>query len=339
MIISDYDSFFFADSDEATEQHPINYCKVATDAQSEPALLQTAVVFIEPAIASQMLRFNCKNNRSLNKKQVSRLAAEMKQGKFQVSDSAICFSSTGEITNGQHRLSAIVEADIGQWCLVMLNTNKDQGLRFDLGKSRSMSDRITFNGVRISRKQCAAVRHAMADISKPTVGTMQLAMPKHDFNVEQHFLKFKDYFDFLKDVKDSTQCKGLLSGCGLKIWAQMKNEPFKRYDHGMDAEERALHWMQITHYGHAKTYAYQDCFDKAAFQIYKHTEDLKQKNLYFHDFNALRMAVNAAYKFMCGDTRRVRNEHNINKQLTFTRDPFTRLQDLNATNCEYGHNL
>ena len=212
MIISDYDSFFFADSDEATEQHPINYCKVATDAQSEPALLQTAVVFIEPAIASQMLRFNCKNNRSLNKKQVSRLAAEMKQGKFQVSDSAICFSSTGEITNGQHRLSAIVEADIGQWCLVMLNTNKDQGLRFDLGKSRSMSDRITFNGVRISRKQCAAVRHAMADISKPTVGTMQLAMPKHDFNVEQHFLKFKDYFDFLKDVKDSTQCKGLLSG-------------------------------------------------------------------------------------------------------------------------------
>lgn len=336
MIIRDYDSFFFADSDEATEQHPINDCKVATNAASEPALLQPAIVFIEPGAASQMLRYNCKNNRSLNKNQVSRLVSEMKNKKFQVSDSAICFSTTGEITNGQHRLTAIVESNEGQWCLVMLNTHKEQGLRFDLGKSRSMSDRITFNGIRITRPQCAAIRHAMADISKPTVGTTQLALPRHDAIVEQHFLKFKDFFDYLKDVKDSTSCKGLLTGCGLKIWAQMKNEPFNVYQHGMDAEERALHWMQITHYGHSKTYPYQDCYDKAAIQIYKQIESLKLQNLYFSDFNALRMAVNAAHKFMNGDTRRVRNEHKVDKQLSFNKDPFTRLQDLTATNPEYG---
>ena len=336
MIIDDYDSFFFADNDEATEQHPIFHCKVATNRESEPALLQTAVVLIEPNAASQMLRYNCKNNRSLNKNQVARLVSEMKNGKFKVSDSAICFSSTGEVTNGQHRLTAIVESNVGQWCLVMLNTDKEQGLRFDLGKSRSMSDRITFNGIRITRQQCAAVRHAMADISKPTVGTIQWSLPKHDATVEQHFLKFKDFFDYLKDVKDSTSCKGLLTGCGLKIYAQMKNNPFDTYQHGMDAEQRVLHWMQITHFGHAKTYAYQDCYDKAAFQIYKQIEDLKLQNLYFSDFNSLRMAVNAAYKFMKGDARRVRNEHKMDKQLSFNSDPFTRLQDLTATNAQYG---
>jgi hypothetical protein len=337
MIISDYDSFFFADSDEATERHPINYCKVATDAQQEPALLQTAVVFIKPPIALQMLRFNCKNNRAINKSHVASLVSEMKSGKFKVSDSAICFSSTGEVTNGQHRLSAIVDSNLGQWCLVMLNTDKEQGLRFDLGKSRSMSDRITFNGTRITIQQCAAVRHAMADISKPTVGTMQFGKAKHDPIVEQHFLKFKDFFDYLRDVKDSTNCKGLLTGCGLKIYAQMKNQQFDDHKHGMNAEQRVLHWMQITHFGHAKTFPYQDCYDKAAFQIYKHIEDLKLQNLSFADFNSLRMAVNAAYKFMNGDTRRVRNEHKMDKQLSFNKDPFTRLQDLTATNPEYGN--
>ena len=336
MIIRDYHpNFCFATNDVATEEHPLNFCRVPTE-EDEPVSLKTAVVFIEPNSALQMLKGNCPNNRAINKSQVSRLAADMKKGKFTVSDSAICFDSNGVITNGQHRLNAIVEADVGQWCLIMINTDKEQGLRFDLGLSRSMSDRITFNGVRITQKECAAVRHAMSDISKPTVGTMQYDSPNHDAIVEQHFLKFKDYFDFIRNAKDSTCTKSILSGCALKMWSYMKNKPYASYNHGMNVELRVLHWLQITHNGAPKTNVLDLSYDAAAFQIYKHIEKLKQSNLYFNDFNALRMATNAAYKFMLGDISRVNNEHRLVKTNPFIRDPFTRLQDLNATNPEYG---
>lgn len=336
MIIQDYHpDFHFATDDVATEEHPLNFCKVPTE-EDEPVLLKTAVVFIDPDCALKMLKGNCPNNRAINKNQVLRLAADMKKGKFTVSDSAICFDSNGFVTNGQHRLNAIVEADAGQWCLIMINTDKEQGLRFDLGISRSMSDRITFNGVRITKKECAAVRHAMSDISKPTIGTTQYGLPSHDFIVEQHFLKFKDYFDFIRSAKDSTHAKSILSGCALKIWAYMKNRPYASYNHEMDVEERILHWLQITHNGAPKTNVLDLRYDAAAFQIYKHVEKLKQSNLYFNDFNALRMATNAAYKFMLGDASRVNNEHRLVKSNPFVRDPFPRLQALNATNPEYG---
>ena len=104
----------------------------------------------------------------------------------------------------------------------------------------------------------------------------------------------------------------------------------------MNVEERVLHWLQITHYGAPKSNVYDNERDAAAFQIYKHAERLKQSNIYFNDFNALRMATNAAYKFMVGDTSRVNNEHRLDKANPFIRDPFVRLQDLSATNPKYG---
>lgn len=336
MIVQDYHpDFFFASSDVATEEHPLFHCRVPTE-EGEPTLLKTGIVFIDPDRAEQMLRYNCQNNRAINKNQLLRLVTAMKKNRFTVSDSAICFDSSGLITNGQHRLNAIVEAGVGQWCLIMINTDKEQGLRFDLGVSRSMSDRITFNGVRISKHECAAVRHAMSDISKPTIGTTQYGLPHHDNTVEQHFLKFKDYFDFLKTAKDSAQRKSILSGCALKIWATMKNRPYASYKHEMGVEERVLHWLQITHNGAPKTSVFDHTHDSAAFTIYKHIEKLKQQNLSFNDFNSLRMATSAAHKFMLGDSRRVNNEHKLMKNNPFVRDPFPRLQALNATNPEYG---
>ena len=336
MIFEDYcPNAFFASSDVATEQHPIFHCRVPTQ-EDEPTLLKTGIVFIDPSGAEQMLKYNCVHNRAINKNQLTRLVTAMKRKRFTVSDSAICFDSNGLVTNGQHRLSAIVEAGIGQWCLIMINTDKEQGLQFDLGVSRSMSDRITFNGIPISRQECAAVRHAMADISKPTVGTTQYGQPHHDNAVEQSFLKFKDYFDFLKNAKDATQRKSILSACALKIWVTMKNRPYASYKHQMGVEERVLHWLQITHNGAPKTNVFDNAHDSAAFAIYKHIEKLKQQNLSFNDFNSLRMATSAAHKFMLGDSRRVNNEHRLMKSNPFTNDPFPSLQTLRATNPEYG---
>lgn len=336
MIIQDYlPDLHFANNERATENHPILRCKVPTD-QWGPSTLIPFVVFIEPKDAEELLRLNCANNRALNHSRVKSLASDMRRGTFTVSDSAICFDSHGLLSNGQHRLNAIIEAGVGQWCLVMINTDKEQGLKFDLGTSRSMSDRITFNGVRITKKECAAVRHAMADISKPTTGILQFGFPQHDAMVEKHFLKFKDYFEFLKEAKDSTQCKGLLSGCGLKIWAEMKNKPYQTFAHDMDVEARVLHWLQITHFGAPKSMSYVHEHDSAAFQIYKHSEKLKQQNIPFQDFGALRMTVSAAHKFMLGKNIRVNNEHRVERSTTFNRDPFTRLQSLNPTNPHFG---
>ena len=127
--------------------------------------LEYSLEFITPEKAQFYLTKNFENNRKISTNNLEELKREMRNSRFILSDSAICFDTDGTLVNGQHRLMAVVHSGMTQPFVVVNNLASKSKLIMVVGKSRCMSDRITVSGVRISRRDCATIRHAMAAIN------------------------------------------------------------------------------------------------------------------------------------------------------------------------------
>lgn len=79
---------------------------------------------ITPAKAAEYLRLNVKN-RKLSKKKVREYTRDIKSGKWQLSPEGISFYKNGTLCNGQHRLNAIISANIPVKMAVTYNVPND----------------------------------------------------------------------------------------------------------------------------------------------------------------------------------------------------------------------
>ena len=203
--------------------------------------------FVTPDKAQFYLEKNFENNRKISRNNLEELKREMKNSRFILSDSAICFDTNGILVNGQHRLLAVVQTGMTQPFLVVKNMPSKSKQIMDVGKSRCMSDRITISGVRISRRDCATIRHAMANIGQ-TTGTEQYARPCHDALVSETYLKHNQFLYLMSKVcpTNTSRVRSFFLGAALKIYAEMtynnQSGKNKKYDHLMSPKERALHW-------------------------------------------------------------------------------------------------
>lgn len=99
------------------------------------------VVTVTPEMARQWLGRNA-GNRPLKPSQVSRLTAAIREGKWKLTGDAIRFSRTGKMIDGQHRLQAIVAAELPVQCVVMQGLNDDIFDVIDSGSPRSRADAV-----------------------------------------------------------------------------------------------------------------------------------------------------------------------------------------------------
>ena len=127
--------------------------------------VSVGIEFITPEQAQVYMGHNFKNNRKVVLNNILELEREMKSERFILSDSAICFNTENVLVNGQHRLLAVIKTGLTQPFIVVKNLPDKSKLIMDVGKSRVMSDRITVSGVRITRKDCSIIRHAMARLN------------------------------------------------------------------------------------------------------------------------------------------------------------------------------
>jgi hypothetical protein len=111
-------------------------------------------VWMTPEWAQQLLD-DRPLNRTIRRALVEALAADMASGKFDSSVIApIRINRRGQLTDGQHRLSAI--AMYGKPVLLWIETTDSD--RFDLGRSRTASDLLSFSGVDNARTAAAVMR-------------------------------------------------------------------------------------------------------------------------------------------------------------------------------------
>jgi hypothetical protein len=101
---------------------------------------------IDPATALRYLESNT-INRTLRPGLVGMYAADMRAGKWSLSNDMVVFAEDGSLLNGQHRLRAIVESKTSQLFFVLRNAPRAAMINLDNGATRNIRDNAKIVGV------------------------------------------------------------------------------------------------------------------------------------------------------------------------------------------------
>ena len=115
------------------------------DPRAQQARLTTEVVLVTPDLAREWLSFN-RHNRKVNRRRVARYAADMRQGRWQLTGQGIQFGANGSLLDGQHRLLALIESGISVLMLVVRGVSESAFEALDQGDRRRLSDVLSIRG-------------------------------------------------------------------------------------------------------------------------------------------------------------------------------------------------
>lgn len=99
--------------------------------------VHTERIFVTSEMARKWLRLNMPGNRPISEPRVKQYARDMKNGKWQENGDTIKFSDTGELIDGQKRLTACVECGIGFWSLIAYGVKREAFITIDRNQTRS----------------------------------------------------------------------------------------------------------------------------------------------------------------------------------------------------------
>jgi hypothetical protein len=120
------------------------------------------VTTITPAMAKVWLDNSSFSNRHLENTRVQKLASDIKKGKWIFDGTPIRFNGGGDILDGQHRLHAIIRANLPVESLVIKGIKSESKNTIDTGKPRSIGDVLHFHGHLNTTTLAAAARLSIA---------------------------------------------------------------------------------------------------------------------------------------------------------------------------------
>ncbi len=121
--------------------------------------IQSELQLITPAVASNWLSTVNTKNRHLSQDRVTRLASDMKSGKWVGQNGeTIKFDTTGRMADGQHRCAACVESGAAFESLVVHGVPAEAYSTIDIGKSKTTSDFLHPFGVKNSYTVAATAK-------------------------------------------------------------------------------------------------------------------------------------------------------------------------------------
>jgi hypothetical protein len=137
------------------------------------------IIDITPAIAMTMLERNTKN-RPVTARAVERFRKIMVKGRWRLSTEAIAFAKSGVLTDGQHRLMALVAADTTLPFTVWFGTEDDEFEILDCGTKRGGADLVAIDGMDNARTRAslAATALYLQDYREPMDSQTILAQAK-----------------------------------------------------------------------------------------------------------------------------------------------------------------
>lgn len=104
----------------------------------------TSIEFIDPELARRYLGKNI-GNRKISKKAVNKYKRIIKSGSWKLNGETIAFYKSGRLKDGQHRLTAIVEAGRGIWSVVVRGVD-DEDVIGDRGVTRTVGNILEMAG-------------------------------------------------------------------------------------------------------------------------------------------------------------------------------------------------
>lgn len=124
--------------------------------RSERFVVETQVT---PKMAQLLLDRNIEN-RPLNLPAVEAYAAAMRRGEWLLNGQNIIVADTGEVNDGQHRLSAILSADMPVQMGLHFGVSRESRTTLDVGRKRTLADHFSMAGQTNAILLAAAVRLA-----------------------------------------------------------------------------------------------------------------------------------------------------------------------------------
>jgi hypothetical protein len=102
---------------------------------------------ITPQIAESMLKLNIANNRPISMATINQYTIDMLQEKWLSTGDSIKFDNEGNLSDGQHRLHAIVKSGVSIEMWVCTNLNKEALKFIDTGRKRSAADLLHMSNI------------------------------------------------------------------------------------------------------------------------------------------------------------------------------------------------
>lgn len=115
------------------------------------------LMWVDVAQARKWLLTN-HDNRSLSRLHVRNLVRLMEQGRFKYNADPIRFDENGDLTDGQHRLTAVVHSERGQWLLIAGNIPRSYVRTMDVGLKRSVGHWFKMQGHKSPTTVAASAR-------------------------------------------------------------------------------------------------------------------------------------------------------------------------------------
>lgn len=206
-------------------------------------ILDVAAVVVTPTMAAEWLESTNVHNRKMSARVVSAYASDMREGEWIDNAETIKFSRTGALLDGQHRLAAVVEADVPVQFLVARGLDPAAQDTVDNGRKRTFADVLTLRGEKDAVQLAAIVRAVtLAD------GTASYVTDKRGSPTNAQLTRTLDAYPELRDIATkarhvSKNAEIPASVAGFAYWA------FSR----LDAEDAAYFFARIaSDTGHAE---------------------------------------------------------------------------------------
>ena len=127
---------------------------------------------ISPAGAAQMLQDTDIKNRKISMDRVRLYARDMMTGNWHDNGEPIQIDTDGNVVNGQHRLNAIVMANVPVMMTVVSDIPKCDAMIYDKGRGRSTTDTMRISGISCDKGFASGIKAYLCgeDIGPKTVG-------------------------------------------------------------------------------------------------------------------------------------------------------------------------
>jgi hypothetical protein len=168
--------------------------------------VRSRVQTITPARAEQLLAANT-TNRPISRPTVRAFAEAMRRGEWLVTHQGIAFDTNGVLVDGQHRLAAIIEADIPVELTVFTDVGEGTFDVLDIGKRRTAADVLAIEGEKNSTMLAAMVRTVWLYTNRPDSNWSggNAAVSNHQIvqTLEEH-PKLRDFPSLGEQIASST---------------------------------------------------------------------------------------------------------------------------------------
>lgn len=157
------------------EERMATVMKLAPTAQPEPGTVHwlntsidrgksevfSEVASVSPGLAAVILNSRNADNRPVKRK-VDIYASDMRNGLWQFNGEPLIFASDGLLNDGQHRLQAVIDANISQQFICIFGVTRASRMTVDQGAARCAGDYLGMGGTKNAHTLAAVAKGVLS---------------------------------------------------------------------------------------------------------------------------------------------------------------------------------